>query len=45
MLAFKNFSNGAQLQTVSYEIETKTVINQNTGQPITETRNSLEVCD
>ena len=40
--AFKNFSNGAQLQTVSFEIETKTVINQNTGQPITETRNSFK---
>ena len=40
--AFKNFSNGAQLQTVSYEIETKTTINQNTGQPVTETRNSFK---
>lgn len=40
--AFKNFSNGAQLQTVSFETETKTVTNQNTGQPITVSRNSFK---
>ena len=40
--AFKNFSNGAQIQTVSYFKEEYTELNTNTGQTVTKFRNSFK---
>ena len=40
--AFKNFSNGAQIQSVSYFKETTEVLNQNTGQTKPVSRNSFK---
>ena len=41
-IAFKNFSNGAQIQSVSYFKEKVKFTNQNTGQPVEYFRNSFK---